>query len=633
MRQIKSFFKTYLTLLILFVVQKPLFMLFTHSAATTPIDGIWGSSAEVMWHGLPLDLAMAGYLTLIPALLYIASIWIRKEVIRPVLNGYFFLISLFMAFCFVLNIGLYPYWKFPLDSTPLYYFFSSPKEAMASTTIWTDLLGLLGLAISTLAFWFALKEYNCKKQRRSYYRSYSSYGGYGGYSSRDMDRHRGRTTLIMILLTALLILPIRGGLGVSTNNTGTVYFSQNVYLNHSAVNPMFSLMDALNHQRDFGSQYRFMDEKEANKIFAPMVSQSDQNTYPLLKPEAAQGAPDILIVIMEGFANELLPSNSTKYGVATQLDSIAKSNILFTRFYANSFRTDRGLAAILSGFPAQPTSSIMRYPAKADKLPSIAKTLMRDRHYTTSYYYGGDINFAYQRSYLVAQGYQKLIADEDFPIEQRLSKWGVPDHLVANRLMADIKKQQTGGPKLRVFQTQSSHEPYDVPYNKLKDSKLNAFAYTDSVIGGMMREYSKLPRWKNTLVILVADHVGYYRDGLDNFDRTRYQIPLILAGGAISRPMKINLIGSQIDIAATLLGQLHLKHDDFLYSKNMMSDATPKFAFFTVPDAFGMVSEENSLIYDNKSAKVVYDKGSKPKYNLRRGQAFLQKLYDDIDKK
>ena len=214
-----------------------------------------------------------------------------------------------------------------------------------------------------------------------------------------------------------------------------------------------------------------------------------------------------------------------------------------------------------------------------------------------------------------------------------MSKWGVPDHLVADRLLADLKKEQgVKHPTLRVFQTSSSHEPFDVPYSRLKDKRLNAFAYTDSVVGSLMRQYSKLPRWKNTLVVLVPDHVGAYKEHLDNFDRSRYQIPLILTGGAIARPMKINLIGSQHDIAATLLGQLGIQHKDFLFSKNIMSDATPKFAFFDVPDAFGVVTEENSIIYDNKSKKAVYDKGQKG-YNLKKGQAYLQKLYDDISSK
>ena len=615
MRQIGWFFKTYFTFVLLFVVQKPLFMWLTHSAATPPVEGLWGDILPVAWHGLDLDLAMAGYLTAVPALLLIASIWIRNEVVRPVLNGYFWIAATLMSLCFVLNIALYPYWGFPLDSTPLFYFFTSPGDAFASTSLWVDLLGVVAIVVVTAATWFCLHMPACK---RGYYK---------------MDHHRLRTFLIMLVLTGLLFLPIRGGVSVSTNNTGKVYFSQHPYLNHAAVNPMFSLMESLTHQEDFASQYRFMDEKEADHIFSEMASQSDHNTYPLLNEAAANGNPDILIVIMESFASDIMPSMGTYKDVAVQLDSIAQSGILFTRFYANSFRTDRGLVSILSGYPAQPIHSIMRYPAKSAHLPSIARTLEEQRHYKTAYYYGGDVDFANQRSYLVSQGYENIISESDFPVEDKTSKWGVPDHLLADRFLADLKKQQSGGPYLRIFQTSSSHEPFEVPYKRLKDKRLNAFAYTDSVIGNMLRQYSRLPRWKNTLVILVPDHVGSYKEQLDNFDRSRYQIPLILTGGAIARPMKIRIIGSQQDIAATLLAQLHLKHDDFLFSKNMMSDATPKFAFFTVPDAFGVVSEENSLIYDNKARKAVYNKGSRPGYNEKRGQAYLQKLYDDISKK
>ena len=39
--------------------------------------------------------------------------------------------------------------------------------------------------------------------------------------------------------------------------------------------------------------------------------------------------------------------------VAVSLDSLANEGVLFTNFYANSFRTDRGLIAVLSGYPAQ----------------------------------------------------------------------------------------------------------------------------------------------------------------------------------------------------------------------------------------------------------------------------------------
>lgn len=635
MKQIIWFVKTYATFVVLFVLQKPLFLFLEKGSATQPVDNIFTELPAVIWHGLPLDLSMAGYLSVIPGFLSIAVVWLKRDLVKPIMNIYFIIASLFITCSFLLNASLYPYWKYPLDSTPLFYFFTSPADAIASVSIWQVILSIVILIVLTVGVWFTLRMRGEKRQQYSRY-AYG-YGGFGsGKRNRfdDFDRHRGRTSIILLLLTGLLFLPIRGGITVSTMNTGQAYFSQNAYLNHSAVNPLFSLFESITHQEDFASQYRFMKDKEADKIFATMTTTSDENTYPLLNEATfKKGTPDILIVIMESFASDIMPSMGSYKDVAVCLDSIAQQSILFTRFYANSFRTDRGMVSILSGYPAQPTTSIMRYPRKTSQLPSIARNLAKYKNYKTTYYYGGDADFCNMRSYLVSQGYQHIISDANFPIEDKLSKWGVPDHILAAKMMEDIKAQQNEKrPMLRILQTSSSHEPFEVPYHRLKDKRLNAFAYTDSVMGAIVREYRKLPRWKNTLIVFVPDHVGGYKENLNDHDRSRYQIPLILAGGAISRPMKVGIIGSQHDIAATLLGQLGVEHREFTFSKNMMSDATPKFAFFAVNDAFGIVSEENSLIYDNRAKRIVYDKGEKG-FNLKRGQAYLQKIYDDLAKK
>ena len=635
MKQIIWFVKTYATFVVLFVLQKPLFLFLEKGSATQPVDNIFTELPAVIWHGLPLDLSMAGYLSVIPGFLSIAVVWLKRDLVKPIMNIYFIIASLFITCSFLLNASLYPYWKYPLDSTPLFYFFTSPADAIASVSIWQVILSIVILIVLTIGVWFTLRMRGEKRQQYSRY-AYG-YGGFGSGKRKrfdDFDRHRGRTSIILLLLTGLLFLPIRGGITVSTMNTGQAYYSQNAYLNHSAVNPLFSLLESITHQEDFASQYRFMKDKEADKIFATMTSTSDENTYPLLNEATfKKGTPDILIVIMESFASDIMPSMGSYKDVAVCLDSIAQQSILFTRFYANSFRTDRGMVSILSGYPAQPTTSIMRYPRKTSQLPSIARNLAKYKNYKTTYYYGGDADFCNMRSYLVSQGYQHIISDANFPIEDKLSKWGVPDHILAAKMMEDIKAQQNEKrPMLRILQTSSSHEPFEVPYHRLKDKRLNAFAYTDSVMGAIVREYRKLPRWKNTLIVFVPDHVGGYKENLNDHDRSRYQIPLILAGGVISRPMKVGIIGSQHDIAATLLGQLGVEHREFTFSKNMMSDATPKFAFFAVNDAFGIVSEENSLIYDNRAKRIVYDKGEKG-FNLKRGQAYLQKLYDDLAKK
>ena len=325
--------------------------------------------------------------------------------------------------------------------------------------------------------------------------------------------------------------------------------------------------------------------------------------------------------------------------VAVQLDSLAQEGVLFTNFYANSFRTDRGLVAVLSGYPAQPTTSIMKYPRKTQSIPAIAGSL-KNAGYKTKYYYGGDADFTNMRSYLMSSGFEDIVADQDFPVSERLSKWGVHDHLVFRRLLDDLKMEaadnglaRKDAPHFRVLQTSSSHEPFEVPYSRLENERLNAFAYTDSCIGDFVKQFRELPQWKNTVIVLVPDHLGAYPEHIGNLEIDRYQIPLLMVGGAVRGPRRIDVYGSQQDIAATLLAQLSVPHGEFTFSKDMLNPASPHFAFFTVPDAFGFVTPDNQLIFNNEADAIAVDEGSKKGQNLSLGQAYLQKLYDDIAKR
>lgn len=182
------------------------------------------------------------------------------------------------------------------------------------------------------------------------------------------------------------------------------------------------------------------------------------------------------------------------------------------------------------------------------------------------------------------------------------------------------------------MQTSSSHEPFEVPFHKFDDKVKNAFAYTDDCLGKFVDELRKLPMWKNTVVLLVPDHQGAYPHHLDD-PLARHRIPLVLVGGAVAAPMKIDVPASQIDIAATLLYQLGIDHSEFIFSKNMLNPASPHFGYFTEPSFFGMVTDTNQLVYNLDGEKVMLDEGSEKGRNLLPGKAFLQKLYDDLDKR
>lgn len=625
------FFKTYLLLLLLMVVQKPLFMAYHHELYA---DVSWMDWLRVAWHGLVIDRSLAAYFTVIPGVMLILSAWSSAKWLHQVWRGYHVLISMLIGLIFIVDMALYSYWGFRLDATPLFYFFSSPKDALASAETWmVAVFPLLYVAVAwgcyLLQYFFLCSERQLAKLRLPY--------------------QRLKVSGVLLLLTGLLFIPIRGGVTVSTMNTGKAYFSANNRLNHAAVNPAFSLMESLAKQNNFAKQYRFMKEEEANLLFRQLADTTQVGCHVVADSMAVSDSlqmlfrierPDIYIVIMESFSSHLMKSLGGEAGVAVCLDRLADEGVLFTHFFANSFRTDRGLVSILSGYPAQPTTSLMKYPRKTQSLPSIARTL-QEAGYATHYYYGGDADFTNMRSYLVSGGYETIVSDQNFPIGDRLSKWGVHDHLLFRRVIADLQQAMPAGqsgegkaaekqPQLTVIQTSSSHEPFEVPYERLNNPRLNAFAYADSCIGHFVDELRKLPSWENSVVLLVPDHLGCYPEPIDNFSVERYQIPLLLVGGAIKEPLRIAVYGSQQDIAATLLAQLGLDHSDFRFSKDLLHPAAPHFAFFTMPDGFGMVTPDNALIFDCQSDRLVLDEGTSPGRNLSLGKAYLQKLYDDI---
>lgn len=601
---------TFLLWTLFFVLQKPLFLL---------IYGGLASVIDVIWHGLPLDMSMAGYLTAVPALvLTISGLPIRGlqskkagRVMMAVVGGWSLIGALAVSLSFVSNMALYGYWGYPLDSTPLFFLFSSPTSAMASVAWWQAFLGVAAIVATVAVILVA------------FHLLWRKWGG------DVFTQKTGRLQwLPLLLLTALLFLPIRGGVTVSTMNSGRAYFSSVQELNHAAVNPLLSFMESVSHNEDFSAQYRFMDDAKAQAVYRQMYHKASQDSVmPLLRQGVSR--PDVYIVIMESFSDTV----TNVRGVTPCINRLKREGIYFDKFYANSFRTDRGLVSVLQGYPAPATVSLMKFPRKTANLPSIAAHLEKNG-YDTYYYYGGDADFTNMRSFLINQGFKHVTEDVDFPIDERLSKWGVPDHLLMKHVERDMSNLPGDGkPRLTVIQTSSSHEPFDVPYHRLKNKILNAFAYADNSVGEFVEYLKRSKKWDNSLVILVPDHLGAWPEHPDNFKPWRYHVPLIWTGGAIRRPMTVSTYGSQQDIAATLLSQLGIAHDDMIFSKDMMNTAVNHFAFFLPNDGLGMITTDNTLIYDNIQQKVVYDAGNKKGANLKGGKALLQVLFDDIAKR
>ena len=576
------------------------------------IEGIGVSDWwDVIWHGLVLDVAIAGYLTIIPALIFIASLWTESKVTEWIWKGYVGIVAFISSLAYVANIALYGYWGFPLDNTPLLYIKTSPSDAMASVTTGQLIGGLLAVCASTVFIYLLITR----------------------LVKLPKAQQNGKPwlqTIVILLLIALLIIPIRGGFGAGTNHTGAVYYSTNIRLCHAAVNPIFCFIESVTHDENIADRYRFMDDKEATKIFADMTCTALRGDSVGVFSLRGENQPrNVVVIMLESFSKYIMTEAGHVKGITPNLDRYSKEGMYFTRFYANSFRTDRAIVSILSGLPAQPTMSVMDIPHKSTALPSIASA-MGKAGYNSTFYYGGDTNYSNMKSYLMGTGFHNVVSDKDFPKNLHTGKWGVADGPVYERILKDMIASDKNEKHLRVVMSESSHEPFDVPFKShIKEPELNAFYYADKCLGEFVEAMKKRADWDNTLVLIVPDHLGAYPLNIDNYAMWRYEIPMILLGGKITAQQE-ETIGCQSDIPATLLGILGVGHKEFPFSKDILDANAPHFAFFTFPDAMGMVTEENTVIYDNALNKPTLDEGSKKGCNINKAKAYLQKLYDYI---
>ncbi|MBQ9646691.1 MAG: hypothetical protein IJV24_10135, partial [Prevotella sp.] len=236
----------YLLTVLLFVAAKVVFMLACHEATPVlTIADMW----QAVRHGLSLDLSTALYFLIVPFLLTAATVWLRVP--RWLYSAYDGVMAVALALAFVADTSLYPFWQFKLDASCLGYL-SNPTEAMASVTTGYLLVRLAAVVIVAGVI-FALFRYSAIPLFR--YNVITKRRNNDISKFRHHEKFRLAETLLYLLCIPFIVVGIRGGVSESTTNIGQVYFSQNQFLNHSAVNPVFSFLSSLSKSGDYIVSY------------------------------------------------------------------------------------------------------------------------------------------------------------------------------------------------------------------------------------------------------------------------------------------------------------------------------------------------------------------------------------------
>lgn len=564
----------------------------------------------IFWHGFRMDLSMAGYLSLFPFLWVSFSNFIKKSVFQNTIFSYTLLLVFIVTLIIVVDLEVYNIWSFRIDATPLNYL-KSPKEAWASVknspVIPLFISFILLIIVSTYIVYriIANKIDNWKFIKNFPFVIYGC------------------------LISMLLFIPIRGGFSIAPMNHSTVYFSKNNFANISAINAPWNFFSSLIHRTSNKvNPYTYLPKEIIDKNFENLFKSKLERENVL---KDFNSKPNVLLIVWESFTAKRIDKSHNGEVVTPNFNNLKKEGIYFSDFYAMADRTDKALTSILSGYPAQPTESIIKEPTKSSSLPVITKDLSKNG-YSTRFYYGGDTDFANIKSYLFSSNFDKIVDKNDYPEELFTSKWGVHDEYLFNKVLAD-HSESSSKPFFTTVLTLSSHEPFETtkPHkimgDKTVDLFLNSLNYTDDCLGNFIEKAKKETWWENTLVIIIADHGSRLPETGNKVDN--FKIPMLWTGGAIKSNKIYSRIGSQVDLAASLLGQLNIDSKAFEWSKDLFIKDTKPWAYFVFNDGFGYIKPNKQILFDNIGKIPIFQSGKISKSDLAEGKTLLQKSFQD----
>jgi len=158
-----------------------------------------------------------------------------------------------------------------------------------------------------------------------------------------------------------------------------------------------------------------------------------------------------------------------------------------------------------------------------------------------------------------------------------VSTWGVSDEDLAiksNERFSALHKE--GKPFAALMFSSSNHSPFDIPEGRVEPVKKgekcveNAIQYADYAIGEFFREAKKLPYYKDTVFVVIADHnIRVYGDG--TVPVNMFHIPALIVGEGIEARVYDELI-SQPDVLATALDLMGKDLKYPILGKSVFSD-------------------------------------------------------------
>lgn len=342
--------------------------------------------------------------------------------------------------------------------------------------------------------------------------------------------------------------------------------------------------------------------------------------------KSPKGPPNIVIIVVESLSSFLVGNNENNpCHFLPFLDSLAKKSLYFPNFMSTCERTHNVLPASLASAPNPPEKEFMQ----KEELPRHWSLISLLDSYYSRFYCGVDLKFASMNAFMEYNQTDYLVHswEPQFSIERDKvgSIWGYADDQLFEKSFLDERKLANKQPKLDIFLTISTHEPFAYPRQRhymdrvqkvLKRSKCTkkqreevnrltdmygSYVFTDDALKAYFKKAATKPDYDNTIFFLFGDH------GSPLFPRNeiqKYQTPLLIFSPLLKKTGQFNSVYSHLDLAPTILNYLRVNYPE-LDLPNQVPFAGKEISFekpFSSKRTLPLITlncETKHLIYQN----------------------------------
>ncbi len=331
-----------------------------------------------------------------------------------------------------------------------------------------------------------------------------------------------------------------------------------------------------------GSSDDLLVQKEFTNDQYPFVH---KNNYPdVLSPffDSLTQAPDIVFIFVESLGKAYSGKDAYLGSFTPFLDSLEQHSLVWTNALSSTGRTFGLLPGVFGGLPFGEKGFL----ELSDEFPYHHSFLsvMKDNGYDVRYFIGADRKFDRVSDFLEYQQVTQLEDESTFlpgyqksPSQNGFS-WGYADKELFQNGLRKLPAERVA-PQVRIFQTQTSHDPYLVPerevyqqklqahlrdYLKLSTAKINEYLayqdiymtvlYADDAVKLFIEEYKKRPEFANTIFVITGDHRLPEVPMASRLDR--FHVPLMIYSPLLKRRDYFKGISSHYEITPSLLAFL-----------------------------------------------------------------------------